>query len=169
MVLISSKYYVNGSNNLTLEKNENIQFSEVLPFLQQDLKFRHGRILHIHPTQMLCLEWLGVITRLFIEIKDDVLLCYSSMFGTYRIHAWRTKGEKLGSIRKYSDYKPGSSVSIVQLLSIQPGLVSQVSGKLTSTWICSAQLMVDQFGDSVLVHLMRITIQEETLIVKEAF
>ena len=82
---------------------------------------------------------------------------------------WITKDNKSESIRKYTDNKPLYGVSLDQLWSSQPGLVPQFSGKLTSSQICSAQVMVNHFSDLTYLHLMRITSQEENLAVKSAF
>ena len=72
-------------------------------------------------------------------------------------------------IRKDTDGKPRAGVSVDQLQLSQPGLVPKFSGKHTSARIWTAQVMVDHFSDSPYVHLMRSTIQEETLAVKSAF
>ena len=69
------------------------------------------------------------------------------------------KGKKPGSIRKETKNKPGYGVSVDQVKSDQPGLVPQLSGKLTSAHIWSAQVMVDNFSDLTYVHLIKRTIQ----------
>ena len=48
---------------------------------------------------------------------------------------WITKANKLESIKKDTENKPVSGVSVDQLQSSQPGLVPQFSGKLTSAHI----------------------------------
>ena len=60
---------------------------------------------------------------------------------------WITKVNKPESIRKYTDNKPGYGVSVDQLMSDQPILVPQFSGKLTSSHIWSAQVMVNHVSD----------------------
>ena len=67
------------------------------------------------------------------------------------------------STRKDTDNNPVSGVSVDQIQSSQPGLVPQLSGKLTSAHIWAAPIMVDHFSDSTYVHLMIIISQEETL------
>ena len=54
------------------------------------------------------------------------------MFGTSSRRQWITRGNKSGSIRKYTDNETGYAVSVDKLQSAQPILVSQFSGKLTS-------------------------------------
>ena len=73
------------------------------------------------------------------------------------------KGKKPGSINKETENNPGYGVSIDQSQSVQPGLVPQFSGKLTSERIWSAGVMVDNFSYLNYVYLMIRIRQEETL------
>ena len=75
----------------------------------------------------------------------------------------------MGSIRKDNDNKPGDGVSLDQLQWDKPGLVPQLSGKLTSAHSWSAQVMADHFSDLTYMHLMISTRQEKSLSVKSAF
>ena len=90
------------------------------------------------------------------------------MFGTLSRSKWITKGKKSGSIRKENGNNPGDEVSVDQLQLDQPELVPQFSGKLTSTHIWSAQVMMDHFSDVTYLYLIRSTSQEETLSGKSA-
>ena len=60
-------------------------FPEVLSTLNQDLKYRHGNLSHLHTKFMFRLEKLGVLPSIFIDLEDDVPLRESYMFGTSRI------------------------------------------------------------------------------------
>ena len=104
---------------------------------------------------------IGVIPSIFIDLKNDVPLCVSYMFGTARRRKWRKKWKKLGSIRQETVNNPGAAVPVDQLQSSQPGLVPQFLGKITSTRIWAAQVMVDRFSYLTYVQLMIITIQED--------
>ena len=115
---------------------------------------------------MFILEKLGVLQSRYLELKDDMPLCESCMFGTSRRRQRRTKGKKSGSTNKETDNKTGAAVPVDQIQSSHPGLISQLSGKLTSAQIWSAQVMVDYFIDLTYVNLTRITSQEETLALK---
>ena len=70
------------------------------------------------------------------------------MFGTKRRSQWIKKRNKSKSIRKYTDNNPGYGVSVDQLQSAQPVLVSQ----FTSARIWYAQLMVDHFSEYNLLY-----------------
>ena len=101
----------------------------------------------------------------FVDLKYYVPLCASYMFVTPRRRQCRTRGKKSGYISKYTDNNPGAGVSVDQLQSDNPGLVLQFLSKLTSARIWDAQVMLELFY----MHLMRSTIQEETLVVKADF
>ena len=62
-----------------------------------------------------------------------------------------------------------SNTHYVYVKIVYPGLVPKFSGKLTSTRISSAQVMVEYFSSLTYVYLMRSTSQEETLSGKAAF
>ena len=92
------------------------------------------------------------------------------------MHVWNNKDDsmekkwkKQGSISKDTDNKPRTGVSVDQLQSTHPVLVPQLSGKLASAYIWSAQVMVDRFSDLTYVNLKRSTTQEETLSGKVSF
>ena len=85
------------------------------------------------------------------------------MFGKSRRRQWITKENKSVSIRRETENNPGSGVSVDQLHSSQPGLVPQLSGKLTSARIWASQVMVDHFSDLNYVHTITGTRQEDTL------
>ena len=158
-IQISSEDYINESKHLTQEQIENIMFSEVLSPLQQEFKYWHDNLSHLHPKSVFRLAKLGVLPSIFLYLKDDVPLCVPLMFGTARKRQQRTKWKKSGSIRKKTNNNPGAEVLVDQLQSYQPGLVPKLSGRLTSVHIWTAQVMVDQFGYLTHMNLTTITIQ----------
>ena len=52
----SSEGYVNGSNNFTQLKIENIMFTVLLSTLQQGFKSWHDKLSNLHPKYMFMLE-----------------------------------------------------------------------------------------------------------------
>ena len=58
---------------------------------------------------------LGLPPPIFLDLKDDVPLCASCIFGTARIRNWITKENKSGSTMKEIYNKPGAAVSVDQL------------------------------------------------------
>ena len=73
------------------------------------------------------------------------------------------KGEKLGSIRKYTGDKPGYSISVEKVQPLHPGLVLKFSDNITSAITWAAQIIVNHLSHMVYVYLRRRTKQEETL------
>ena len=64
---------------------------------------------------MFRLAKLGVLPSIFIDLKDDVLLCASCMLGTENRRQCRTKRKKSGSIKKENKHNLGAGVSVDQL------------------------------------------------------
>ena len=62
-----------------------------------------------------------------------------------------------GFIRKETDNKPETGISVDQLHSVHPGLVPYFLSKLTIVQIRDAQVMVEHFSDITYVHLLRST------------
>ena len=91
------------------------------------------------------------------------------MFVTASRMQWITKVNKSESIRKDTDNNPVSGVSVYQLQSDPPGIVPQLSGKITIAHIWDAQVMVDHFSNLTYVHLMRSTNQYVNFVGKAPF
>ena len=134
-------------------------FPEMLSLLQQEFKFWHDKFSQLHPKFMFRLEKIWFLPSIFIDLKEDVPICESLMFVKAKKRKYRTKGNNSGFIRKETDNKPWSGVSVDQVQSYQPWLFQQFSGKLTGAHIWSAQVVVDHFSDLTYIHLMRSTIQ----------
>ena len=54
------------------------------PF-KQEFKLWREKLSHLDPKYMFILEKLGVLPKLFLDLKDDVPLSESLIFGTARI------------------------------------------------------------------------------------
>jgi hypothetical protein len=55
------------------------------------------------------------------------------------------------------------------MVSAQPGLIPQMSGRHTNLCILAAMVFVDHFSDHVHVYLMRVLTLSETLLAKHAY
>jgi hypothetical protein len=55
------------------------------------------------------------------------------------------------------------------LVSAQPGLIPQISGKLTGLRVNGATIFVDHHSDHVYVFLMRVLTLDETILAKHAY
>ena len=59
-------------------------FTEELSPMQQELKYWHENVSHLHPKSIFRLAKLGVLSRRFLNMKDDVPFCASFVFGIER-------------------------------------------------------------------------------------
>ena len=71
-------------------------FPEVLSPPQQEFKSWHDKLSHFYPKSMFRLAKLGVIPSIFIDLRDDVPICESCIFGTSRRRQWIKKGINKG-------------------------------------------------------------------------
>ena len=72
------------------------------------------------------------------------------------------------SIRKKNEY-PGSGTSCDHIISHEPGLIPQVTGRLTYARYAGAIIFSDHFSDYTYPHLIQSTSMEETMIAKRAY
>ena len=56
-------------------------FPEVISPLNKELKPWHDKLSHLHPKSMFRLAKLGVLSSIFLDLKDYAPLCKSYMFG----------------------------------------------------------------------------------------
>ena len=86
------------------------------------------------------------------------------------LRGWRSKSKEIHPICEKSDDHPGARAFLDHLVSAQPGLIPQISGKLTSLRIVvGATVIVDHYSDHLYVFLMRDLSLEETLLVQHAY
>jgi hypothetical protein len=68
-----------------------------------------------------------------------------------------------------SDNYPGAKASLDHLVSAQPALIPQISGKLTGMQINGATIIVDHHSIHVYAFLMRDLTLDETFLAKHAY
>eukprot|EP00957_Ditylum_brightwellii_P176598 13450317-Ditylum_brightwellii.AAC.1 len=90
---------------------------------------------------MMILSRNGILPRQFIHLEeeDKIPICASCIFEQAHKKPWRTKPKS--SKKKIwcdMDDAPGKGTSTDQLVSHQPGLVLQVSGRLTRARVVGA-------------------------------
>eukprot|EP00957_Ditylum_brightwellii_P154073 11725837-Ditylum_brightwellii.AAC.1 len=86
------------------------------------------------------------------------------MFGQAHNKPWRTKSKSSKKkIWRDTDDAPGKGTSTDQLISHQPGLAPQVSGRLTRAGVVGATVIVDHFTNFVYIYLMHSLSGEETI------
>ena len=171
-VPVTKENYKDDAGNLSAEQLETLANPQSLSPEQQEMMDYHIRLGHLPFFILHRLAQTGIIPRRLTRVKDHPPRCASCMFGQAHRRPWRSKKTKDGkesNIRKESDNKPGACVSIDQLVSAQPGLVPQISGRLTSARIWAATVYLDHFTRHVYVHLMRDQTQASTLESKASY
>ena len=104
----------------------------------------------------------GVLPRC-IQKVSIMPLCASCAFATAHRKSWRHKGARDSHISKPNQVRPGDGTSCDHIISHQPGLIPQVSGKLTHERYWGSVLYVDHFSDYLFNHLITGTTNEQTL------
>ena len=126
-------------------------------------RFRCAPLRHLHR-----LAERGVIPRCITRVKR-MPLCASCAFAAAHRRNWRSKGEQPRHIRKHWQKEPGNGTSCDHIVSHQPGLIPQSTGKLTHERFWGSVLYVDHATDYLFNHFIRGTTSEETLESKLAY
>jgi hypothetical protein len=110
---------------------EKIVHPQALSPLQEEMMSIHCRLHHTPFPRLIVMAELGEIPKRLAQLRDRCPICVSCLFGTAHKRPWRTKSKNNHPICKESDMPPGARTSTDQLVSAQPGLILQISGKLT--------------------------------------
>lgn len=107
----------------------------------------------------------GVIHPKFKSANAPV--CSACLYAKATRRQWRSKI----SINKEATEptKPGECVSVDQLVSPTPGLIAQLTGRLTTQRYKCATAFVDQHSGMGCTYLQRTAMAEETIKAKKAF
>jgi len=111
----------------------------------------------------------GEIPRYLASLKGRCPICVPCVFGQAQKHSWQSKSKEIHPIWKKSDDHPGTRASMDHLISVQPGLIPQISGRLTCMQSNGATVIVDHYSDHVYVFLMHNLSLKKTLLTKHAF
>ena len=120
---------------------------------------------HLPAKPLLKLLKVGKISKRISRVYKQKRLpvCSSCIFGQAHRKPWRTKGGGSSNTRRPTNNELGEGVSTDQLVSAQPGLILQSSGKLTRSRIWAATIFMDHFTYFLYVHLMIDSTLESTL------
>ncbi len=109
------------------------------------------------------------IPKRLASLKGQCPICIPCLFGKAHERPWHSKSKESHPIQKKSDNYPGARASMDYLVSSQPGLIPQITGKLTSQQIHGATVIVDHHSDHGYVYLMINSTLDETLFAKHAY
>lgn len=165
----TTKQNAKDACTLTTKQLKNLSQPQTMSPLQEEMFSYHCQMHHLPFPKMLVLAENGTLPKRFAALKGRTPICVSCIFGTAHCRPWRTKSKTSHPIRKKTDNTPGACTSLDQIVSAQPGLIPQMSGKLTILRVNSATVFVDHYSDLVYVYLMRNLTFEETISAKCAF
>ena len=110
----------------------------------------------------------GVIPKCIASVKR-MPLCASCAFAAAHRRQWRTKNKTKRHIRKPWQNEPGDGTSCDHIVSHQPGIIPQATGRPTHERFWGSVIYVDHATDFIYNHLIRGTSSEETLESKLAY
>ena len=126
----------------------------------------YQRIGHISPRRIQQMTKVGTLQRKLATC--DIPVCTSCMYGKATKSPWRSKNSK-NQVEANKPSRPGECISVDQLISQSPGLISQMRGRPTHQRYTCASVYVDQFTDYTFTFLQKTTTAEETIEEKRLF
>jgi hypothetical protein len=148
---------------------EKVVHPQALSPLQEEMMSHHCCLHHTPFPRLIVMAELGEIPKRLAQLRGRRPICVSCLFGTAHKRPWRTKSKESHPIRKESDMSPGARASTDQIVSAQPGLIPQISGKLTHQRVNGSTIFVDHFSDHVYAYLMRDLSLDETIAAKHGY
>ncbi len=161
--------FCRDATNLKPSDLEHILKLITLSPLQKEKLSYHYWLHHEPFPKLITLAEKGEIPMHLASLKGQCPICIPCLFGKAHEHPWRSKSKELHSIQKASDNHPGACASMDHLVSAQPGLIPQITRKLTGQRINGATVIVDHYLDHVYMYLMQNLTLEETLLAKHAY
>ena len=165
----TSDDYLRESANVLQSQLDTLLSPKSLSPLQEEMLSHHNRLHHTPFPKLIVMAQQGIIPKRLASLKGRCPLCVACLFGQAHKRPWRSKSKQKHPIRKSTDDAPGKRASMDQLVSAQPGLIPQMSGRLTNMRIMGATVFVDHYSDHVYIYLMRDLTLSETLMAKHAY
>ncbi len=145
----TTEQYATEARHLTSHQLSNIANPQTLPPLQEEMLSLHNQLHHLTLPKMIVFAENGEIPKRLAMLKGRTPVCVSCIFGQAHCRPWRTKSSTSHPIRKSRDNAPGNGTSVDQIVSAQPGLILQMSGKLTNLRVNGSTVFVDHCSDLV--------------------
>ena len=131
-----------------------------------ELLQHHYRFSHISFRKLQLMAQAGIIPKRLA--KCNVPVCSACMYAKATKRPWRSKTRK-NSPKSCEPLRPGSVVSVDQMVSPVHGLIAQMTGFLTNKRYRYATVFVDQATRLGYVYLQKTSTAEETIKAKQAF
>ncbi len=165
----TSADYIRERDNITPSKMEHILHPKALSPLQEEMMSHHSWLHHLPFPKLITMTKAGEIPHRLASLKGRPPICVIFLFGIAHMHPWCSKSKESHPIWKKSDNFPTAKASLEHLILAQPGLIPQISGKLTGMWINGATIFVDHHSNNCYVFLMQDLTLNETILAKHAY
>ena len=132
---------------------------------EAELLMAHHRFQHISFSKLQEMAHQGILPRRLAQCK--IPSCSTCLYGKAAKRAWQSKQGK--QRQRNETLKPGEVISVDQMVSPVPGLITQMVGFLTKQRFKYATVFVDQESRMGFVYLQETCSAEETIEVKRAF
>ena len=117
----------------------------------------HYRLGHLPFDRIKQLTLKGQLPRRLLASKNP--FCSACQYGKMMKKPWRVKGDNKNATKTAT--QPGQIVSVDQLESNSPGLITQLKGKLTQQCYKYATIFVNQFSGYMFVYLQKCLTSKE--------
>ena len=134
--------------------------------LQDEYLTLHESMGHIHHDRLQLMARQGTIPKKFLNCR--LPFCASCAYGKQIRTSWRSRTSN-NKDESTTPATPGECISVDQLISPSPGIIAQMSGKLTTERYTCATIFVDQHSSLSFVWIQKSTSADETLKGKRAF
>ncbi len=124
----TSEEYCQDCANIKPSNMRHILNPTMLSLLQEEMMSHHYCLHHLHFPKLIVMAENGEIPCRLATLKGHCPICLPCLFGMAHKHPWRLKLKQTHSIQKKSDDHPGARASMDHLVSVQPGLIPQISG-----------------------------------------
>ena len=161
-------YLREGNNISELELKTLMSPTSISP-LQEEMLSHHNRLHHTPFPKLIVMAEKGELPKRLASLKGRCPLCVACLFGQAHKRPWRSKSKQKHPICKSTDNAPGKCVSMDQMVSAQPGLIPQMSGRLTNMRVNGVTVFVDHYSDHTYTYLMKDLTLSETIMAKHAF
>ena len=134
--------------------------------LEEEYLLIHQQLGHIHESRMQLMVKHGILPKKFDGVR--LPFCASCAYGKQIRKGWRSKTSN-NKEEATRPTRPGECISVDQLISPTPGIIAQMTGRLTTKRYTCATVYVDQYSSMSYVHLQKSTDAEETIGGKRSF
>jgi hypothetical protein len=124
----TSEEYCRDCVNIKPTNLQHILNPMTLSPIQEEMMSHHYCLHHLHFTKLIGMAENGEIPRCLATLKGRCPICLSCSFGMAHKCPWRSKSKQTHSKQKKFDDHPGARASMDHLVSVQPGLIPQISG-----------------------------------------